>query len=294
MDINETFSPLVQLLDILNLQDSPTLSNTHQYTANNLNQPMGRVYGGQVLAQGLLAAGKTVPQERLPHSLHGYFIRPAKVEIPLFFDVELLNDGRSFSTRRTHVFQEDQVILTMVSSFQEPQRGIEHGARMPSVPRPEELPSAVDILGSINVPMAQFWSNDSPIEVKHVDPALYLQADEELHATQSVWLRTKGQVPENELLHRALLAFACDQIILEPVLRGHGLSWSKPGLSLASLDHCIWWHRPVRADEWLLYVQQSPSATGGRGLGLAYVFSEAGEHVATVGQEGMIRIPEIV
>ena len=294
MDINETFSPLVQLLDILNLQDSPTLSNTHQYTANNLNQPMGRVYGGQVLAQGLLAAGKTVPQERLPHSLHGYFIRPAKVEIPLFFDVEVLNDGRSFSTRRTHVFQEDQVILTMVSSFQEPQRGVEHGAHMPSVPRPEELPSAVDILGSINVPMAQFWSNDSPIEVKHVDPALYLQADKELHATQSVWLRTKGQVPENELLHRALLAFACDQIILEPVLRGHGLSWSKPGLSLASLDHCIWWHRPVRADEWLLYVQQSPSATGGRGLGLAYVFSEAGEHVATVGQEGMIRIPEIV
>ncbi|MDD9205733.1 thioesterase family protein, partial [Georgenia sp. 10Sc9-8] len=157
-----------------------------------------------------------------------------------------------------------------------------------------ELPSAVDLFASIDNPVANFLSRTGAFDIRHVNGNVYLEAAEHSSGEQALWMRLRSPMPEgsDELLHRALLAYGCDQVMLEPVLRRHALSWRTRGLSMASLDHGMWWHRPVRVDKWLLYVQQTPSAQGGRGLGLARVFDRAGALVATITQEGMVRVPE--
>lgn len=261
------------------------------FEGDNLPQPQGRIYGGQVLAQALIAAGATTPSSRLPHSMHGYFLRPGDLDVPVTLSVEELHDGNSFSARRTHALQNGKPILSMIASFQEDQPGPEFSNSMPHAPHPDELPTAVDIMGEIDNPFAQAWSTHAPFDYRHVDPALYLVPPHQPRDQQVVWVRARGPVPHNQLLHRALLAFCCDQLMLEPVLRRHGVSWTYPKLSLASLDHAIWWHRDVRVDEWMLFTQSSPSAQGGRGLGTVRVFSQDGELVASIAQEGMVRLP---
>jgi acyl-CoA thioesterase-2 len=254
--------------------------------------PTGRVFGGQVLAQALLAAGRTVDPGRLPHSLHGYFLRAGDVTTPIGFDVERMRDGRSFSARRTHARQGDGPILSMIASFQEDQPGLDFAEHPPrGVPGPEDAPSAAEQLAAADHPVARFWT-ESAFDVRHVGGAVYLRPDDERTGRQLVWMRTRGAVPGDQLLHRALLAYACDQVMLEPVLRHAGLSWSANGLSMASLDHAMWWHRDVRVDQWLLFVQNSPSGQGGRGLGAARVFDRDGRLVASIAQEGMIRVPQ--
>ncbi len=260
------------------------------FTGENMPMPHGRVFGGQVLAQALLAAAATVAPERSAHSVHGYFLRPGDVAAPITFAVERLRDGRSFSARRTHALQADRPILSMITSFQLDQPGAEHSTPAPEVPDPEALPSSLDVLAPMDHPMASFWGRYGAFEVRHVEPELYQGADPERTDRQHVWMRSRGPLPDDPAVHRALLAFACDQVMLEPVLRRHGASWAEPGLSVASLDHAMWWHRPVRVDEWLLYAQASPSAQGGRGLGTASVFDRSGALVATIAQEGMVRL----
>ena len=279
--------PMDRLLTALEL--SPTGGDT--FTGPSLHRPGGRVFGGQVLAQALLAAGRTVPAGRLPHSLHGYFLRPGDVEHPITFAVERMRDGRSFSARRTHAIQGGQPILSMISSFQNEQEGLEHCDPMPAVPAPSEVGSAHDVLGPVDHPLARFWIEQSAFDVRHVEAPLYLGPAVPETARQMIWIRAKGAVPDDQLTHRALMAYACDEVILEPVLRRHGLSMITPGLSVASLDHAMWWHRPARVDEWLLYVQSSPSAQGGRGLTTAKVYTESGLLVASIAQEGMFRTP---
>ncbi|MBI9115063.1 acyl-CoA thioesterase [Sanguibacter suaedae] len=285
--------PLAHLLDVLALSYHGAETGEDVYSGASVHQPNGRVYGGQVLAQALLAAGATVDRGRLPHSLHGYFLRAGDVAQPVDFAVERLRDGRSFSARRTHAYQGGQAILSMIASFQEDQPGLEHSSAMPDVPAPDDVVSAHDALSAIDHPRARWWSRQSAFDVRHVQGSLYLGAGPEATDHQAVWMRSRGTVPDDQLLHRAVLAYACDQIMLEPILRTVGHSWATPGLSVASLDHAMWWHRDVRVDDWLLYVQSSSSAQGGRGLGSARVFAQDGTLVASIAQEGMVRVPEV-
>ncbi|MEN5073046.1 acyl-CoA thioesterase II [Isoptericola cucumis] len=257
--------------------------------------PGRRVYGGQVLAQALLACGRTVTDDRLPHSLHAYFLREGALESPIDFAVERLRDGRSFSARRTHAIQGGRPILSLTASFQVDQPGYEHAVPAPEgVPAPEDVPSAIETLRDLDHPAARFWSHESAFDLRHVGGSVYLGPDPDPSPTQQVWVRARHEIASDDLLlHRALLAFACDQMMLEPVLRQAGRSWLDVGSSvpMASLDHAMWFHRDARADDWLLYVQESPGAQGGRGLGMSRVYDRGGALVATIAQEGMIRLP---
>ncbi len=283
---------LSAVLDLLRLERTAH----DECTGRSLDHLSGRVYGGQVLAQSLLAAAATVsdaglPAERLPHSIHGYFLRAGKLDRPITFEVERLRDGGSFSARRTHAIQDGKPILTMMASFQEDQPGLEHAEEPPEVPGPEELESSADLFARYDHPAARFASRTGAFDIRHVEGSIYVPRGRSPLSRQALWMRSRGRIEgADQLLHRALLAYACDQVMLEPVLRRHELVWTSPGLSVASLDHAMWWHRDVRADEWLLYVQDAPSSQGGRGLGLAKVYDRSGALVASVAQEGMVRV----
>ncbi|WP_062390047.1 acyl-CoA thioesterase [Demequina iriomotensis] len=261
------------------------------FEGDSMPMPGGRVFGGQVLAQALLAAGATVPEDRFAHSLHGYFLRAGDASKPIQFEVEVLRDGRSFSARRTHALQDGRPILSMIASFQIEQEGPEHAVRMPEVPGPETVRSGIEVLAPFQGhPSADFWLTEAPFDVRHVEGSLFLGPDKRPKAHQAAWMRLRQPIEGADLLHRAFLAFGSDQVMLEPLLRRHGASWVTPDISFASLDHAMWWHRPARADEWLLFVQDSPTAQGGRGLTGTWIFSEDGRLVASAAQEGMIRL----
>jgi acyl-CoA thioesterase-2 len=283
-------SMLIELLDLGELQGARTDEDI--FLGPSQKQLRQRVFGGQVLAQSLIAAMRTVDAGRKVHSMHGYFLRPGDANEPITFGVERLRDGRSFSARRVHAYQEGMPILSMIASFQDEDEGVEHQSEMPAgIPDPESLPSTADLLGTFDHPVAREWAFERPFDIRHVDPPLYVSATGRKEARNAVWMKTFGPMPDDPDLHRAALAYASDYTLLESVLRKHGMSWITPGMSVASLDHAMWWHRPARVDEWLLYVQESPSAQGARGLATGKIFSRDGLHVATVAQEGMIRIP---
>jgi acyl-CoA thioesterase-2 len=182
----------------------------------------------------------------------------------------------------------------MIASFQESDPGIEHQDGFPTdIEQPEALPSAADLMGSNPHPVAQYWANARPFDMRHVGSPIYFDVKSEPVAHQAVWIKALGALPDDPIIHRAALAYASDYTILESIYRRHGIPWSHPGLKSASLDHAMWFHRDGRADEWLLYVQESPSAQGGRGLALGRIFSREGLLLATVAQEGMVRVPEL-
>jgi len=264
------------------------------FRGQSQKMPHGRVFGGQVLAQGVVACGRTIEAgeggtPRPIHSLHAYFMRPGDDTQPITFAVERMRDGRSFSTRRAHAIQNGKPILSMSCSFQEHAGGLDHQDEMPDVPGPDGLQSLSDVFGGIDHPSAQHVA-DRAIEQRHVEGHLFLAPGEEQVAHQSVWTRAVGRLPDDPLLHSAVLAYASDYALLEPVLRRHGRQWVGGGLNVASLDHAMWFHRPARADDWLLYAQQSPSAQGGRGLSIGRMFAADGTLVASTAQEGMLRI----
>lgn len=283
--VPDAVDALLRVLDVEQVDETHFVGGSERKTGQ-------RVFGGQVLAQSMLAAARTVEADRVPHSVHGYFLRPGVIDKPITFAVERMRDGRSFSARRTHALQDDAPILSMITSFQVDQPGLEHQSAGPrDVPAPEDVPDGIAALAAQGHPLASYWARTSAFDLRHVGKHLYGRPDPVRSDRQAVWMRARAPLPDDEALHRALLAYACDQVMLEPVLRDHGLSWASEGLSIASLDHAMWWHRPARADEWLLYVQESPSATGGRGLGAARIYDRDGVHVATVAQEGMVRVP---
>jgi acyl-CoA thioesterase II len=258
-------------------------------------QPWGRVFGGQVLAQSLAAAQRTVERSeaggRPVHSMHAYFLRAGDSSEPITFAVERLRDGRSFSARRTHALQFGRPILSMIASFQVPAAGLEHQLPMPDVPAPEDLPSIAERYGHLDSGPAKYWMRQRPMDLRHVDEPIFLSGAAQRTTHQAVWMRAVGPLPDDPALHAAVLAYASDYTLLEPVLRAHGRGWSDPGLKAASLDHAMWWHRPAQADEWLLYVQDSPSAQGARGLGIGRIYTRDGVLAASVAQEGMLRVP---
>lgn len=284
--------PLDSLLRALNLSDTGARTSEDIFTGESQWMPGGRVYGGQVLAQSVMAASRTTEEHRVVHSMHGYFLRPGDVNQPITFSVDRIHDGRSFSTRRTQAYQNGLPILSMIASFQDVDEGLDHQAPMPEgVPDPEELPSTADLLAHIDHPVAQSWVADRAFDIRHVSSPIYLSVEGEHTATNAVWMKCIGDLPDDESLHRAALAYASDYTLLESIFRRHGLPWMTRDLKAASLDHAMWWHRPVRVDQWLLYVQESPSASGGRGLAQGRFYSRDGQLVASVAQEGMVRVP---
>lgn len=315
LTVPDDFDPLADLLDVLDLRDiggaahdpaDPAGAPAHAYreaegdvfVGRSQPQPHGRVYGGQVIAQSVVAAGRTVasldgPPRHL-HSLHCYFLRAGDAAAPIRFAVERLRDGASFSARRVHAIQYGKPILSLAASFQTDAGGIDHAVTMPAVPDPETLRSAVDDLADVGHgrPEATFAARTRPVDIRHCQGSLYATPRRQLNAEQSVWIRALGAIPDDPLLHAAVLAYASDFTLLEGALRRHGLVWADPRLRAASLDHAMWFHRPGRADEWVLYTQASPSAQGGRGLGLGHMFAEDGTLLATVAQEGMLRLKE--
>jgi acyl-CoA thioesterase-2 len=285
--------PVAGLLAALDLETTGARTNEDIFTGISQWMPLGRVFGGQVLAQSVIAASRTVEDDRRIHSLHGYFLRPGDVEQPITFAVDRIHDGRSFSTRRTQAYQNGLPILSMIASFQDVDPGLDHQVDPPEgVPDPDSLPSDSELLAGIDHPIAQYWATGRAFDMRHIGEPVYFGRTKERVAHQAVWMRAAVRLPDDENLHRAALAYASDYSLLEPVLRRHGATWGTPGLKVASLDHAMWWHRFGRVDEWLLYVQESPNAIGGRGLSTGRIFSREGLLLATVAQEGMIRIPE--
>lgn len=284
--------PLSGLLAALDLTDTGARTREDIFTGPSQWMPTGRVFGGQVLAQSLMAAIRTTPEDRVVHSLHGYFLRPGDVAEPITFSVDRIHDGRSFSTRRTQAYQKGEPILSMIASFQDDDEGLDHQVDMPTdLPGPESLPSAAELLSAVDNPVAKAWAERRAFDIRHVETPIYFSVEGERVAHQAIWMRAHGSLGDDANIHRAALAYASDYAILEPVLRRHGIPWVHPGLKPASLDHAMWWHRFARADEWLLYLQESPSAIGGRGLALGRIYSREGALVASVAQEGMLRVP---
>ena len=220
-------------------------------------------------------------------------MRGGNPEQPVVYEVERLHDGRSFSQRRTTALQEGRAILAMIASFQIDQEGSQAQVPAPSVPGPEELVSALEIFRTLDDPAAKFLGRTAPFDIRHVEGNIYLGPGPETTNRQCLWLRSRGRIPAeaSQTVHRALLTYVCDQVMLEPALRSQGLSWRSEGMSLATLDHAQWFHRDVDASDWLLFVQDSPTSQGGRAAARAEVFDSAGRLVSTIAQEGMIRMP---
>jgi acyl-CoA thioesterase-2 len=250
-----------------------------------------RVFGGQVAGQALVAAGRTVPRDRPVHSLHAYFIRPGDPVVPLIYLVERVRDGRSFTTRRVSVVQHGKTIFTLSASFHRAEPGAEHAEPMPDVPPPHEVEPTFERYRRILGDRAADYMRDSPIEIRHVGPlAIEAQRDPSLRTSRSrVWLRADGELPDDPLLHVCMMTYASDMTLLDTVLLASGLSWMDGSTTGASLDHAMWFHRPFRADRWLLYAQDSPTASGARGLARGEVYTEDGKLVVSVVQEGLVR-----
>ena len=277
---------LDRLIDLLDLEQI----EVNIFRGRSPEERVQRVFGGQVAGQALVAAGRTVPADRPVHSLHAYFIRPGDPAVPIVYLVDRVRDGRSFTTRRVSAVQHGETIFTLSASFHHPEPGPEHADTMPDVPPPEAVERNSDrlarLLGDVPSQVLQ-----SPIDLRSIGPMSAEAArDPALRTTRNlIWLRVDGDLPDDPLLHVCLMTYASDMSLLDSVLLGHGLSWLDGRTSGASLDHAMWFHRPFRADRWLLYAQDSPVAYGARGLAHGEVFTAGGELVVSVMQEGLIR-----
>ena len=251
-----------------------------------------RVFGGQVIGQALVAAARTV-EGRAAHSLHAYFMRPGDPTVPIIYEVDRIRDGKSFATRRVVAIQHGQAIFSMSASFQVEEAGLDHQLPMPIVPPPEELPSETELkalfLESAPEPVRRYWERERALELRPVDLRHYVSR-EPLAPVQQVWIRATGPLPDDPQIHRSVLAYASDMTLLDTALFAHGRSIFDRDLQVASLDHALWFHRPFRVDEWLLYSEDSPSTSGARGFSRGNLFSRDGKLIASVAQEGLVRL----
>lgn len=251
-----------------------------------------RVYGGQVLGQALVAAVRTVDEPRSVHSLHSYFLLAGDPTVPIVYEVERIRDGTSFTTRRVKAIQHGRAIFAMSVSFHKTEDGFDHQIEMPNVPGPETLPSAGELMRQFidKLPenMQAYWKREHPVELRPVDFSRYLSR-EAGPPRQFIWLKANGTLPDDQKLHQCVLAYASDFTLLDTALIAHGKLLFDEDIQLASLDHALWFHRPFRADQWLLYAQDSPNANGSRGFCRGSFFTQDGRLVVSAAQEGLIR-----
>lgn len=276
-----TIDELISLLDLEQLE-------VNLFRGHNIASKWKRVFGGQVVGQALVAAARTV-EDRLVHSLHSYFLLGGDPKVPIIFEVDRIRDGGSFTTRRVVAIQHGKAIFSMGVSFHRKEDGFSHQIPMPQVPDPETLPSEESIKSQVPETMAGFWKLERPIEIRPINLEHYLNLQKR-EPIQQLWFRIKGaSLPDDQALHRCVLAYASDFSLLSAGLVPHGRAPFAPELMMASLDHAIWFHRDCRADEWLLYAQDSPSAEGARAFCRGNIFNRKGELIASVVQEGLIR-----
>ncbi|KAB2910638.1 MAG: acyl-CoA thioesterase II [Kofleriaceae bacterium] len=279
---------LAALVDLLTLERL----DRDLFRGSSQDLGWGAIFGGQVLGQALSAAAQTVDGERPVHSFHGYFMRAGDLRRPIVYQVDRLRDGASFTTRRVSAIQEGEAIFSLEASFQVAEEGFEHQDAMPEVPPPDDLRSelelALAIADKLPPPLRAIALADRPIEIRPVEVRDPLRPRPSPPRRQ-MWYRAVDQLPDDPALHRYLLAYASDFSFLGTAMDPHGTSWLQPRMQVASLDHAMWFHRPFRFDEWLLYVVDSPSASGGRGLVRGQFFDRAGRLVASAAQEGLIR-----
>ena len=268
----------------------PAAGSDAAFTAMPQPVPWPKAYGGDIVAQSAAAAAQTVPAETRIHSMHGYFARPVDVGVEVRYDVETVRDGRSFSLRTVRGYQNGALVATTTASFHVPEPGDDVASAMPvGIPDPESLPSTADVLSGVEGPAAEYWSHGRSFDMRHVPSPVYLPGDRGREPHQAVWVKAFEALPDDAVTQAVALAYVCDYTILEPILRASGYAWADPGLMTASLDHAMWFHRPGRIDEWVLYAQEVASAQDGRGLATGRFFDRAGRLLATVAQEGVIR-----
>ena len=282
---NEAVDKLLATLDLERIEEN-------LFRGTSPDQSWQRVFGGQVIAQALVATQRTVPDDRHCHSLHAYFMRPGDPAAPIVYDVDRIRDGGSFTTRRVVAIQHGHAIFSLSASFQKDEPGLSHQATMPEVPDPDELPHGEalneTILKQAPEPVKRYWLRPRPIEFRPVSFDHYLTRDK-LEPIQQVWVRCPGDIGDDRALNAAVLAYLSDMTLLDTSLFAHGLSVFDKSIQAASLDHAMWFHRPAKVSEWMLYSQDSPSSSGARGLTRGALFSRSGELIASVAQEGLIR-----
>ncbi|TYR33998.1 acyl-CoA thioesterase II [Mesorhizobium microcysteis] len=279
-----------ELLEILDLEQI----EHNLYRGRSHKVGWQRVFGGQVIGQALVAAQRTVVEERLVHSLHCYFMRPGDPSVPIVYQVDRLRDGGSFTTRRVTAIQHGHAIFSLECSFQIEEEGLEHQMPMPlDVPPPEQLRSQFELLEETGheVPetVRKFWARERPLEIKPVNIEHYTSR-EKLPPRQNVWVRVNGSVPDDRRLQAAILAYLSDMTLLDTSTFAHGRIGFDPEIQMASLDHAMWFHRPHRLDDWLLYTQDSPNTIGSRGFSRGFLYARDGSLVASTAQEGLVRL----
>jgi acyl-CoA thioesterase-2 len=283
--MQETLDQLVDILDLEELE----LNLFRGRSPQDMRQ---RVFGGQVAGQALVAAGRTVARG-IVHSLHAYFLRPGDPKVPIIYQVDRIRDGKTFTTRRVVAIQHGQAIFTLNASFQPEEAGPDHSAVMPAVPDPDSLPTMeeryADMKGRLAPEVWKWMTRERPIETRGVVGHNPFRP-EKREPRQLIWMRAAGRLPDGPLLlHQCVVAYASDLTLLDTATLPHAIAWNDPHYVMASLDHAMWFHRPFRADEWLLYAQESPSAHGARGFTMGHLFTRDGTLVVSVAQEGLIR-----
>jgi acyl-CoA thioesterase-2 len=285
-------SPVQDLLKILDLEQL----ELNLFRGHSPQTGWQRVYGGQVIGQALAAACRTLDvTARPPHSLHAYFLLGGDPKVPIIYDVERVRDGRSFATRRVVAIQHGEAIFIMSASFHGDEPGLEHQAKMPDVPTPEELPTLADLKQRVlpmPEPVKRFYERERPIELRPVEFDRYMGRKIE-NGRFHLWLRASGRLPDDPAIHRCVLAYASDMGLLDSSLVPHGRTLFEKEFMAASLDHALWFHRPFRADEWLLYAHDSPNLSGSRGFSRGLIFTRDGTLAASVTQEGLVRLRTI-
>ncbi|MGC8463369.1 MAG: acyl-CoA thioesterase [Acidimicrobiales bacterium] len=250
-----------------------------------------RVFGGQVAAQALMAAGRTV-DAGAPHSLHAYFLRPGDPSVPILYEVDRIRDGRSFTTRRVVAIQHGRAIFNLSASFHIDEPGLEHQVAMPDAPPPESLPSLAERLAPYRDVLSDWFRRPHPIEQRHIGDLPFIHGGGR-EPLQRLWIRADGELPDDRLLHACVAAYASDMSLFDTMLAPHDVRWDDPDFMGASLDHCMWFHRPFRIDEWLLYDMDSPNASGARGLARGFLFARDGTLVVSMAQEGLMRLTRL-
>jgi len=277
-------APLENLIKLLDLEEL----EVNIFRGVSPKEDRQRVFGGQVAGQALVAASRTVDFGQV-HSLHCYFLRPGDPKIPILYEVDRIRDGKSFITRRVVAIQHGRAIFNLDASFHKQEPGLDYHAPMPEVPPPETLPTFNERLKPFREQLGDWVDRERPIDIRPCDP-VGTRPETWRDPVAYVWVRANGSLPDDPMLHACVLTYASDMTLLDTTVRPHGLVWSPDRkLMMASLDHSMWFHRPFRVDEWLLYAQATPASAGGRGFATGSIFTRSGVLVVSVAQEGLIR-----